>query len=157
MTWGPFQSELGGKPIMEHLSKQVFPVVKEIQQLSLEIGDYKQGFINSFFRARLSELQEKYRKVNKKFLQAYHIYQTPDELFKDATINQKKDEQKIAVMISDYMNTKNIIMPHFQEGFVLLEMMDRNLTRCSQSADQRVSTFLSILAITISIVLALSK
>ena len=87
---------------MDHLSKQVFPIVKEIQQLSLQIGDYKQGFTNSFSRGRLSELQEKYRVVNKKFLQAYHVYQTPDELFKDATPDQGRDEQKIAIMISDY-------------------------------------------------------
>jgi len=156
MTWGPFNSELGGKPIMDHLSKQVFPIVKEIHYLSLEIGDYKQGFLNSFFRSQLSELQEKYRVANKKFLQAYHIYQTPDELFKEVDIDQE-DKQKMAVMISDYMNTKNVIMPHFQEGFTLLEVMDRNLTRYSQSADQRVSVFLSILAITISIVLILLR
>jgi len=142
---------------MDHLSKQVFPIVKEIQKLSLEIGDYRQDFINSFFRGRLSELQGKYQVVNKKFLQAYHIYQTPDELFKDVILDQEKDKEKIAIMISDYMNTKNPIMPHFQEGFGLLEVMDRNLARYSQSADQRVSVFLSITAITISVILALSK
>lgn len=142
---------------MNHLSERVFPVVKEIQKLSLEIGDYKQSFVNSFFRNRLAELQEKYRLVNKKLLQAYHIYQTPDELFKDNILDQKNDQQEIAVMLSDYMSTKNVIMPHFQEGFLLLEVMDRNLARYSQSADQRVSIFLSITAITISVILALLK
>lgn len=67
MSWGPFNSEQGGKPIFDHLTKQVFPVITEIQQLSLEIGDYEQGFINSFYRGRLSALQKKYRVVNKKF------------------------------------------------------------------------------------------
>ena len=55
---------------MDHLSKEILPTVKEIQKLSLEIGDYKQGFINSFFRNRLSKLRESYRLVNKKLLEA---------------------------------------------------------------------------------------
>mgnify|MGYP001582465452 FL=1 len=157
MRWGPFNSELGGKPILNHLSTQVFPIVKEIRKLSLEIGDYRQGFINSFFRKTLSELQEKYRIINKNLLQTYHIYETPDELFKENTLDQQKDQQRIAEMLSDYMNTRNAVIPHFQEGFALLEIIDRNLNRYSQSADQRISIVLSITAITISIILAILK
>jgi len=60
MTWGPFNSEEGGKAIIDFLQKSIFPTVKEIHKTSLEIGDYKQGFLNSFFRSRLSRLQEEY-------------------------------------------------------------------------------------------------
>ncbi|MBU1164693.1 hypothetical protein KKA15_03975 [Patescibacteria group bacterium] len=157
MAWGPFKTEAGGKPIIEHVTKQVFPIMKKLQQLSLEIGEYQQGFINSFLQSRLSSLKKNYNQVNKEFLEIYHIYQTPDELFKEVKLDKEKDEADTATIMSDYFNSQSFIKPHFDEGFGLLEIMDRNLTRYSQSADQRISTSLAIIAITISIVVAILK
>ena len=72
-------------------------------------------------------------------------------------IDPKKDSQKMGIAMADYMGSKNLIMPSFQEGFGLLEIIDRNLNRYSQSADQRVSTSISLTAITVSIIIALLK
>lgn len=157
MNWGPFESDLGGKPIIDHVVKKIFPIMKKVKNLSLEVSDYKQGFLNSFFRVKLPSLNKQYRAINKEFLEIYHVYQTPDDLFKDLDIDKDKEKEKLGIVMVDYINTKAPVMEHFKEGFHLLELIDRSLIRYSQSADQRVSTFLAILAITISIIVAILK
>ncbi len=151
VKWGPFNSEEGGKAIMRLMSEEVFPVKKEIQDLSVEIADYKQGFLNSFYRKRLSELEERYRLVYKRFLNSYRAYQTPDILFKDSNIDPKTDPQKMATVMADYMGSQAAVAPHFVAGFGLFEVMDRTLNRCRQSADQRVTISISVIAILISV------
>lgn len=149
---GPFSSEEGGQRIMLFLKESVFPTLREVQELSLEVASYTQGFLNSFDRRQFWHLENRYQTLNKRFLTNFHIYQTPDELFKEETEADKKDAYKSAMLISDYMKTVGAIKPHFDEGFRLLEIIDRTLLRYAQSADQRVATILSLTAITVTII-----
>jgi hypothetical protein len=151
---GPFASIESGNAIMQHMKDAVLPAEKAIQVLALKVFDYKPTLLNSFQRAKFSEISEEYRVVSGEFLRAYKIFQTPDELFKQI---QSNDSQKAAMYVSDLMRFSPAAKPHFDECFRLLEIIDRSLTRYSESSDQRVATILSLTAISVSIMVAIFK
>ena len=158
MSFQPlFQTDEAGKTILDFTKDELLPAVKSLEKLAIEIADYRINFWNSFFRKRLSDLQKKYQKENKKFLDLYHKYSTPDELFSQFNSDSYKDKQKIGMMIGDYFNSRQAVLYHFEQGFKLLEIIDRQITRYYQSADQRVAVSLSIIAITISVIITLIK
>lgn len=147
---GPFNSELSAKAIMDLMSDVLFPTNKDLHRLSLDVASYRQGFINSYLRFELSSLEARYRAVNRRLLAAYHTYETPDELFKGIDTGGPGPLQ--AMIMGDYFKMQNVIKPHFEEAFRLSEIVDRTLARYAQSADQRVASSLSVLAITATII-----
>lgn len=158
MSFQPlFQTHEAGKTILTLAKEKLFPAVGKLKELAMETAKYRINICNSFFRMGLDSLQRKYEEQNRNFLALYHEYSTPDELFAEFNLDPEKDKDKIGLMMGDYLKSEQAIISHFQEGFKFLEIIDRQLTRYYQSADQRMATVLSISAITISIIVAIFK
>lgn len=149
MSFGPFQTEEAGRIILDMTKDKIIPTVKDLRELSMEVANHKVDFISSFYRKKLNELNERYRRENKKFLEIYHTYSTPDLLFGNTT---EINRERTGLMMGDYMNSKGVIMENFKEGFHFIEILDRQLVRRFQAADQIVSIILSLAAITISVI-----
>ena len=137
---------------MKLMADRMFPALKKVRTLSLDVAGYKQGFLNSFYRNNLSRLQESYREINKEFLEIYHTYQVPDELFKEINEALKDDQQNMAKVMMDYMQSNQSVLPHLREGLALLDNIDKTLTRYEAVANQTVTNTLAVAAITATLI-----
>lgn len=149
---GPFLTEEASTAIMHLFANELSPAKKEIYDVALDLTNYTQNFLNSFFRLKLSSLTRRFNEAHRNFLKIYHVYETPDELFKDYEEKTKQDQKLMALMMADYMNSSRMVRAHFDEGFRMLEVLDRTLLRYSQSADQRVTFTLSIVALIVALI-----
>lgn len=150
------QQEESGKIMVTFVKDKLLPAVTDLEKFTVKVADYNSTLFNSFFRGGLRRLNLDYKNKNREFFTLYHLYSTPDELFKDIIIKNDKIEQgpneQSKKIMANYMSMRPATMNSFGDGFKLLEIIDRHLNRYSQSADQRVATTLSILAITVSII-----
>ncbi len=89
-----------------------------------------------------------------RFMRAYQKWFDPDELFKGVKTD---DAQGTAVILGDYFRSRQANQEHFDEGFRLLEHIDRIISGKKYIANNRVAMFLSILVITLFIVVAISQ
>jgi hypothetical protein len=154
---GPFNTEIATRVIMNFVATNVFPVKKEIQEFSLEVASYSQGFWNSFLRHELGSLEKRYRELNQKFLTTYHTFDTPDELLKETNDQLKDNQNLMGLVMADYMQIDNMVQKQFDECFRMLSVISRDLSRYSQATDQRVATILSMAAISVSVIVAIFK
>jgi len=160
MIYGPFQREDAGKIILNFSKDKLLPSITDLEKFVIKVADYEITFISSFSRKKLNQLNSEYKEKNKNFYILYHLFSTPDELFKEIKKTKGiKDKPQLTEIdggiIADYFTAKQMIMNSFGEGFKLLGTTERQLDRYYQSADQKVATILSIFAITISIIVAI--
>ncbi|KUK50056.1 MAG: hypothetical protein XD75_0071 [Parcubacteria bacterium 33_209] len=156
MTYGPFQTKEGGDTISIFTKDELLPIAAKIEEIAIEVSQFHLGFFSSFSRKRLSQIENEYKKISVEFIKLYHKWNIPDILFKDLKIDSK-EEQKLGGVMADYFQSQQAVMWHFNEGFRLLSYIDRILTEQSTAFYNRISITLSILAITISVVVAILK
>ncbi len=153
MSFQPlFQSDEAGKTILDLAHKKLLPAISSFERLAVDVSDYRLTFWSSVYRRKFKKLESDFAKQNKDFLSLYHLYSTPDDLFATYFDATEKDPGLSGRMVADYFSSRPMIEKTFSEGFKLTEIIDRQLVRYSQSADQRVATVLAILAITISLI-----
>jgi len=154
MFWGPFQTKEAGEIIMIFSKDKLLPAITDLEKFAIKVANHKTSFTSSFFQKNLNKLNSEYKEKYKNIFTLYHLYSTPDELFKDLK-EIKNDPQSIKIVgsrMADYFNSKQAILNSFEKGFKLLEIIEHQLDRYFQSADNRISITLSIFAITISII-----
>ena len=156
MTYGPFQTKEGGDTIAIFTKDELLPITAKIEELAIKVSQFRLGFFSSFSRKRSSQIENEYKKISVEFIKLYHKWNTPDILFKDLKIDSK-EEQKLGGVMADYFKSQQAVMWHFNEGFRLLSYIDRILTEQSTASYNRITITLSILAITISVVVAILK
>ena len=156
MTYGPFQTKEAGDTIMKFTQDEVFPCVHNIRKLAIKTSQFHIGFWDSFFRKEISKLENEYKKESVEFIKVYHKWSTPDILFKELNIDSK-DKIRHGNVMADYFNAQQAIMWHFNEGFRLSGYINKILSEQSTAAYNRVSITLALLAITISIIVAILK
>lgn len=155
MTYGPFQTKEGGDTIAIFTKDELFPLIQEIRQLAIKVSTFRVGFWGSFFRKKLSQIDEEYKNYSAKFIEKFHKWSTPDILFQE--IEHPPGSKESAMVIADYFNSQGAIMQHFNEGFRLLSYIDRIITEQSTASYNRISITLAILAITVSIIVIILK
>jgi len=80
-------------------------------------------------------------------------------IFSDSGVDHTKDEnqQMVLEMSSDYMSLgQQMLKDPFNEGFSLIDLVDKQLTRRRQILDNHLTVGLSISAILISILIAVA-
>ncbi len=156
MAHGPFQTKEGGDTIAIFTKDELLPCIKRIRELAIETSQFRVGFWSSILRKSISGLEEKHKKTSVQFINLYHKWSTPDLLFQ-ALGEEYKKPPKLGNIMGDYFNAQNAVMAHFNEGFRLLAYVDRILTEQSTAIYNRISVTLSIIAVTISIIVAILK
>ncbi len=138
--------------IIRFFSGELNPVIKEIQTLAVESSSFKLNLLECFVRNKINRLENQYIEISTRFIEVYQKWSNPDKLFE--SIKLPDDKNKDALM-ADYSGMKEAIKEHFEEGFRLLGFIDRVLTARSTASYNCVAVILSILAITISGIIAI--
>lgn len=148
---GPFQSLDGGNTIAKFTKDELLPIAKKIRQLAIVISKFRAGYLESFHRRGLGNLENEYKSLSVELVSSYHKWSTPDDLFEDLDIDKDNPQQFGPIMI-DYFNSQQAVMQHFNESFRLLSYVDGILTGQSTASYNRISVSISLLAIVIAIV-----
>jgi len=156
MAYGPFQTKEGSDTIAKFTKDELLPLIRNIEELAIKVSQFRVGFWRSFWRRKFSELEDQYKQESVLFIKFYHRWSTPDIFFDDLNIDTE-DQQRLGGVMADYFQTQKAIAQHFNEGFRLLNYIDRILTNQSTASYNRVSISLGILAIVISIFVFISK
>jgi len=151
MAYGPFQTKEGGDTIGRFAKDELLPLTARIEELAVDVSQFRSGFWDSILRKKLSNLENKYKEISVEFIKLYHKWNTPDILF------EKLKGQEPPLFIADYFQSQQAIMWHFNEGFRLLSYVDGILTNQSTASYNRISIVLAMLAIVISIAVVLLK
>ncbi|MBN1254902.1 MAG: hypothetical protein JXA50_06485 [Deltaproteobacteria bacterium] len=150
MTDGkPNQPASGQKIVLEFLRDELQPVILKLQSVAQQTSSLRVGFWGSFTQKELRTLEQSYVETMSRFMVAYKKWYFPDEMFKD--VGSSHNVQ----MLSDYIKVKPALKEHIQEGFRLLEYIDRILSGQKSTAYNRVAMSLSIVAITVSVMVAI--
>ncbi len=152
MSNGPFRTKEGAERIGRFMKDELFPTLEAFQVLAVEVSSLRLGFVDSFGSKRLDSIEARYVELLGRFMRLYRTWFDPDELFKGI---EAKDPQKAAMLLGDYTGAKQAIQEHVNEGFRLLAQVDRIISDHKTTAYNRLTMFLSIVAITLSIVVAL--
>lgn len=156
MSYGPFQTKEGGDTIGKFSKEDLLPLTAKIEELAIDVSQIRHSFINSFFRIGFSLIEDKYKKISVEFIKVYHKWNTPDILFEDLKIDSE-DKRKLGGLMTDYFQSQQAVMWHFNDGFRLLSYIDRIITEQSTASYNRISIALAILAITISVIIMIFK
>ncbi len=149
--WGPFSDEDAGKEILTFTKDEMFPCLEDIRKLAVEVSGARLKYVEIFYNQRLRGQRKKYGKSFRDFLTLHRKWSTPDILYEAIKVNPR-DSVKAARMMQDYMNSAPAVKPHLDEGFRLLNQIDKALTNQETASYNRITVLLSLLAITISIV-----
>jgi len=147
-----YTNEDASKTIENFLNDRLIPQVNALESLAVAVQRLKIGTFGVFHRKQLAALEQDFREKSKQFLTLNHIYSDPDKLFADLKLDPQKDAERIKDLQADYENSKTLVNYHMKRGFRMLELLQRQLDRYHRSADQRLAVFLSILAITASVI-----
>jgi len=154
MAYGLFQTKEGGDTITQFIKNELLPLIRNIEELAIEVSQFRVGFWGSFLRKKFLILEDKYKKESVEFIKFYHKWSTPDIFFESLNIDTK-DQQKLGGVMADYFQTQRAIIQHFNEGFRLLGYIDRIFTEQSTAAYNRVSITLSLIAVVIAIIIVI--
>jgi hypothetical protein len=84
----------------------------------------------------------------------YKVWSTPDILFKELKIKDEETE-RLGIIMSDYLSNDKVMQVQFEEGFKLLDISNKILTDENTSSYNKLAITLSVIAISISIIVAL--
>jgi hypothetical protein len=150
----PFRTTESGNAIAAFVKDELIPLNKQLQNLVVDVSASRVGVCDSITRGRLNAFESRYVDLSGRFMKAYRKWSDPDELFSGI---EAGDPQKAAAMISDYFNTKAAVGEHFGEGFRLIAHIDRIISDRKSTAYNRTTMFLAVLAIVISIIVAVLR
>lgn len=145
------QSGTGQKIVLTFLKDELQPVILELHSVARNASSFRTGFWGSFTQKNLRNIETAYVDAMNRFMAAYKKWCFPDELFKDAGSSYTPQA------LVDYMSMKPALQEHIHEGFRLLEYTDRVISGQRSAASNRVAIFLSIVAITVSIIVAICQ
>lgn len=153
MSYGPFQTKEGGETISRFAKFDLLPVVHDIEKLAIDVSAFRLGFWGALAQNDLSKIERRFGEISKRFLEVYHVWNTPDLLFKD--VKHETGSRESMVVMADYFNVRNAVIPHFESGFRLLEYIQSIITVQNTAANNRVSIFLSLAAVALSVFLGI--
>ena len=152
MNNGPFKSSEGNQIITDFLMKELFPMNKEIQTLLVDVSSIRMGYFRSLVPSDLNDIEDKHADLLERFMKAYRKWNDPDVLFKDSKM---KDPQKVSLMMMDYNQMQTAVGKHIDEAFRMMEQIDRITANKKTTSYNRITMLLSLLAITISTIVAI--
>lgn len=161
-SYAPFNTKEGRDSILLFWNNKLMPQLSKLQKLLYEVAEYRPCMVHILNRSKIKSLESTYNANLKDFLEIYRIFKAPifeGGIFSDAGVDHTKPEnqQIIAEMSADYMITgKQMLNEPFSEGFSLIDIIDKQLTRRRQILDNYLTVSLSISAIIISILIAVA-
>ncbi|MFH1656163.1 MAG: hypothetical protein ABH956_00105 [Candidatus Nealsonbacteria bacterium] len=156
MEHTPFYTKEFSDIIGKFSKDELFPCISEINKLAIDVSKFRSSFWGDLSKNKILKLENRYKDISVKFINLYHKWNTPDILFKDLNQNPK-DIEKDGKIIADYFSTNQAVMKHINESFRLLGYIDKILTGQDTAFYNRVSIALAIIAVTISIIVAILK
>lgn len=127
------------------LADELQPALVDLTSLAKRAASLKIGVFKSFWPKDLDALEDSYANTMTRFMDAYHKWAFPDEMFRGRTDYD-------AQMLADYIKARPLLKEHINEGFRLLEYIDRTLGGHRSSARNRVAVILSLMAVVVSVV-----
>jgi len=132
-------------------AQEMFPVVRDLQGLAVDVCALRIGFFSSFYSRKLNALNHEYVDLLGNFMRVYRKWADPNELFKDVDV---KDPRGAAQLMNDYTRMRGALREHLEEGFRLLAYIDNVLRDRKTIAYNRLTMFIAALAIVISVLVA---
>jgi hypothetical protein len=152
-----FSSVESKKILEDFVHGQLMPAIQDLNTLSVNVARYRMTFLHSFKRRKVNHIEKQYQEQNKNFLVLYFLYNNPNKLFASLKLDPKNDEALLKDIMDDYRMSGDIVLTNFKQGFRMLEIIDRQLNRYYQSADQRIAIIFSMTAITVSLLTLIAQ
>lgn len=159
--YAPFQTKESRDIILLFWNKKLTPQIEKMRNVALAIAKYRPIILHTVARSKIEDIEKNYNTILEEFLDLYQKFKAPmfeGGIFEDLNIDYKNslNQEKISIMAIDYkMADKTILGELFNEGFSLIDMIDKQITRKRQILDQYLVIGLSIIAIIVSLLVAL--
>jgi hypothetical protein len=154
MNAGLIEVTPGHKLILEFVKKELIPATRELQDLAVDCSSAGMGFFESLTRTKLNTIEATYLEKSQQFMSIYKKWADPNELFISLRPTNDKESGKI---IGPYISMKPAVQEYFDEGFRVISYIQTYITTQSTSLYNRLAVLLSVLAITISVIIAILK
>ena len=135
--------------VLAFLRDELQPIILNLHALAQRASSLDTGFWESFTQKEIRAAESSYGEAMQRFMAAYKKWYFPDEMFATAGPAYTADT------LANYMAMRPALAEHVHEGFRLLEYIDRIISGHKSVAYNRVAIFLSITAITVSVIVAL--
>ena len=126
------------------LKDELWPLVKDIEQLAIEACKLKDGFWARLTGRNLSKINDKYLDVSVAFMNAYHKWNTPDELFKG--MSHLPDDN----VMSAWFQLNDAATATFNQGFRLIDYVDRVISERNTSRYNTWSMIIAVIAVIVA-------
>lgn len=155
MNSGPFNDQINAEVIPEFIMGELFPSLEKIRTLCSNTYGIDRGYIKSVDRSEINDKTDEYRGVAKEFLDLYIKWNTPDRLYEGIDPGISDNASRMAGILQEYYNYGLPMRQHFEEGFRLLDQIDRSLTSLNNASFARLSLGSGLVAIVISLIVAI--
>ena len=142
--------------IDKFVNEQLTPTITELEKVALSVARFRVTLTGSFFRRKLSTLNNNFQEQTKNFLVLYYMYSNPDKLFADLKL-EPSETQRIELIMGDYQLSRQMVMAQFEEGFRLIDLIDRQVNTFYRSADHKMAIVLSLAAVVVSLIAILAR
>ncbi len=137
----------GTKILLNTIQKELFPILNELKQLLIDIQGLRITF--PLYSKELNKYEATYQDVAKRFFTLVQKLETPDILFQGLPPNPQD--------IAGYFQFEGAVGKNINEGSKYVEIIDRTLDRKRQTIFNSWTLFLAVLAIVISVILAMPE
>jgi len=158
--YAPFQTKESRDAILLFWNTKLTPQIEKMRSLALTTARYCPIIFHIISRSEIKNIEKDYNTILERFLDLYQKFKAPmfeGGIFENSSVDYKNpsNQEKIIIMAVDYkMADKTILGELFDEGFCLIDMIDKQITRKRQILDQYLAIGLSIIAIIVSLLVA---